>query len=62
MKRIITTITLIVAISLTVSCAYARPYRWQGNQRNTAGWQLMTPEERAEHQTKTAQFHRVQCM
>jgi len=56
MKQIITTIALTLAISLTVSSAFAAPYRWQGNQKNTAGWQLMTPEERTEHQTKLRSF------
>lgn len=56
MKRIITTIGLTLAISLTVSSAFARPWRWTGNQKNTAGWQLMTPEERTEHQTKLRGF------
>ena len=56
MKRIITTIALTLAISLTVSSAFARPWRWTGNQNNTAGWQLMTPAERTEHQTKLRSF------
>ena len=56
MKRIITTIALTLAISLTVTSAFARPWRWSGNQRNTAGWQLMTPEERTEHQAKLRSF------
>ena len=56
MKRIITTIALTLAISLTVSFAFARPWRWNGNQQNTYGWQLMTPAERTEHQAKLSSF------
>lgn len=56
MKGIITTIALTLAISLTASSSFARPWRWTGNQKNTAGWQLMTPEERTEHQTKLRAF------
>lgn len=56
MKRIITTIALTLAISLTVSSAFARPWRWNADQKNTAGWQLMTPEERTEHRTKMRSF------
>ena len=56
MNRIISTIALTLAISLTVSSAFARPWRWEANQKNTAGWQLMTPEERTEHRTKMHGF------
>lgn len=56
MNRIIATIALTLAISLTVSSAFARPWRWQGNQKNTYGWQLMTLAERTEHQTKLRSF------
>ncbi|MBW4055679.1 MAG: hypothetical protein HIU83_09785 [Proteobacteria bacterium] len=56
MKRIVTTIALTLALSLTVSTAFARNWRWTGNAQNTAGWQLMTPEERTEHQAKLRSF------
>ena len=56
MKRIVTTIALTLAISLSVSSAFARPWRWDANQKNTAGWQLMTPEERTEHRIKMRSF------
>ena len=56
MNRIISTIALTLAISITVSSAFARPWRWEANQKNTAGWQLMTPEERTEHRTKMLGF------
>lgn len=29
---------------------------WRATQANTAGWQLMTPEERIEHQNKMRSF------
>ncbi len=29
---------------------------WRANHSNTAGWQLMTPAERTEHQTKMRSF------
>lgn len=56
MKRIITAILLIFTLLLTVSSAFARPWRWEANQKNTAGWQLMTQEERVEHRTKMRGF------
>lgn len=56
MNRIIATITLTLAVSLTVSSAFARAWRWDANQKNTAGWQLMTPEERTEHRSKMRSF------
>jgi hypothetical protein len=56
MKTIISTIALTLLLSLTTSLVFAQPYRWSGNQRNTPGWQLMTPEERTEHQTKLRSF------
>lgn len=56
MKRFISTIALTLAISLSVSSAFARPWRWEANQKNTPGWQLMTPEERTAHRTKMQSF------
>lgn len=56
MKRIITIITLTLALALTVSLAFAGPGRWAASQANTPGWQLMTAEERIEHQTKMRSF------
>lgn len=56
MNRIIVTIALTIAVFLTVSSAFARPWRWDANQKNTAGWQLMTPEERTEHRAKMRSF------
>jgi hypothetical protein len=56
MKPMITTVALTLALVMSFAVAEARPYRWQGNQQNTYGWQLMTPEERTEHQTKLRGF------
>lgn len=56
MKTISATIIAILLAALFASSAVARPWRWSGNQRNTYGWQLMTPQERAEHQTKLRGF------
>jgi hypothetical protein len=56
MKAIITTIALTMILALTASLAFAQPYHWSGNQRNTPGWQLMTPAERTEHQNKLRSF------
>ncbi len=56
MKTIITTVAVTLAFAMTFALAEARPYRWAGNQGNTAGWQLMTPAERTEHQAKLRSF------
>lgn len=56
MKQIISAIVLTLAIAMTVAAVEAGPYRWAVNQQNTYGWQLMTPEERTEHQTKMRSF------
>jgi len=56
MKRTITIISLTLALALTVSSAFAGPGRWSANKGNTPGWQLMTPEERTEHQAKMRSF------
>jgi len=56
MKNCIITTVIILTMALTVSSAFARPWRWDANQKNTAGWQLMTPEERTEHRAKMHSF------
>jgi hypothetical protein len=56
MKRIVTTMISTLLLAALASTAYAKPWRWQGNQDNTYGWQLMTPQERTEHQTKLRSF------
>ncbi len=56
MKTIATALIATLLAALLASTAMAGPWRWSGNQRNTPGWQLMTPEERAEHQTKLRSF------
>ncbi len=50
----ITTLTL--ALALTASSAFAGPGPWSADKGNTPGWQLMTPEERTEHQAKMRSF------
>ncbi|MBT1070347.1 hypothetical protein [Pelotalea chapellei] len=55
MKRMFTAV-VICAVFATVSVSYGKSWRWQGNQQNTYGWQLMTPEERTEHQNKLRSF------
>lgn len=56
MRKIISTIVVTVAISMFAGSAFAKPWRWSGNQGNTFGWQLMTAEERVAHQTKLRGF------
>ncbi|MDD2500125.1 MAG: hypothetical protein PHN92_04820 [Geobacter sp.] len=56
MKTIITTVGLTLALAMSFAITEARPYRWQGNQQNTFGWQLMTANERTEHQAKLRSF------
>lgn len=56
MKRIITIITLALTISLTISSAFAHQWCWTSNQCNTYGWQLMTPDERKDHQATLVRF------
>ena len=56
MKTITTTLIATLIVALFATAAMAKPWRWSGNQKNTAGWQLMTPEERIEHQTKLRGF------
>lgn len=56
MKTIVTTVALTLALAMTFAVAEARPWRWQGSQQNTYGWQLMTADERTEHQVKLRGF------
>ena len=56
MRTITTTRIAPLVAALFASAAMAKPWRWNGNQQNTAGWQLMTPTERTEHQTKLRGF------
>jgi hypothetical protein len=48
-------IALAGALVATTGIAEARG-PWRATQMNTAGWQLMTPEERIEHQNKMRSF------
>lgn len=56
MKTIVTAVALTLGLALTFANAEARPWRWQGDQKNTYGWQLMSPVERTEHQAKLRSF------
>ncbi|BAN36887.1 hypothetical protein SCD_n03088 (plasmid) [Sulfuricella denitrificans skB26] len=54
-KLMISTVALALATSLAAGSALARG-PWAANKGNTVGWQVMTPAERAEHQTKMRSF------
>ena len=54
-KLTIATVALALAVSLTAGTALAKG-SWAANKGNTAGWQLMTPAERTEHQNKMRSF------
>lgn len=54
-KLTIITVALALATSLAAGSTLARG-PWAANKGNTVGWQLMTPEERTEHQTKMRSF------
>ncbi len=56
MKRIVATIACTLALAMSFALADAQPWRWQGTQQNTYGWQLMTPQERIGHQAKMRSF------
>jgi light-regulated signal transduction histidine kinase (bacteriophytochrome) len=51
----ITTVALALAAALAAGPALARG-PWGANSGNTWGWQLMTPQERVEHQNKMRSF------
>jgi hypothetical protein len=54
-KLTIATVALALAVTFTAGSALARG-PWAANKGNTVGWQLMTPAERTEHQTKMRSF------
>ncbi len=56
MKLLITISALILITSLTILSAFAHRWCWTCDQYNTVGWQLMTPEERKEHQARLSNF------
>lgn len=56
MKRNIILMVTLCVIPLVSSSSFAHRWCWACNQDNTYGWQLMTPEERKEHQAKLAGF------
>jgi hypothetical protein len=56
-KSIYTLIAAILVAGMTIAPAFAgKGSPWAANQGNTWGWQLMTPQERIEHQTKMRSF------
>lgn len=56
MKPIIIITAMFVAILLTASMTFGHRWCWTCDQYNTVGWQLMTPEERKDHQGRLASF------
>src|SRR5512133_477083 len=52
MKKVCTAVTL--TIVLAVSSVFAHQWCWCCTPQNTYGWQLMTPDERKDHQAKLA--------
>ena len=53
----LTTITLALTTVLAAGSVFAQQGpRWAADDGNTRGWQLMTPEERVEHQNKMRSF------
>lgn len=56
MKAIMITVALTLALAMGIAIAEAGPWQWNGNNKNTYGWQLMTAEERSEHQAKLRGF------
>lgn len=56
MNRIVATVAFTLFCSFAVTAADARPWRWEANQKNTPGWQLMSPEERAAHRATMRSF------
>lgn len=54
-KSTIVSVALVLAGSLAAGSALARG-PWMASKGNTWGWQLMTPEERIEHQNKMRSF------
>ena len=56
MKRTLSLLaSTMLIVGIGIGTAQARG-PWAANQGNTAGWQLMTPAERTEHQNKMRSF------
>jgi hypothetical protein len=56
-KTVYALIAAVLVAGLTIAPAYAgKGSPWAADQGNTWGWQLMTPQERTEHQTKMRSF------
>ncbi|MDO9598317.1 MAG: hypothetical protein Q7J47_11415 [Azoarcus sp.] len=47
---------ILTGVTLTISSQALAAGPWSADQSNTSGWQLMTPEERTEHQAKMRSF------
>ena len=56
-KTLLTILTAMLLAGLTAGAATAAPRGpWAADKGNTWSWQLMTPQERTEHQTKMRSF------
>jgi hypothetical protein len=53
-------ITRCLAALLVVLPAPSGAGPWRAEEKNTYGWQLMTPEERVEHQRRLRSFERYE--
>lgn len=56
MKLFIIITMIIFTVSLTVSSIFGHRWCWTCDQDNTVGWQIMTPEERKDHQDRLTNF------
>ncbi len=56
MKRLLTMYALILSISMVTSLSTAHQWCWTCNRDNTYGWQIMSPDERKEHQARLGKF------
>ncbi|WP_153132712.1 hypothetical protein [Dechloromonas hortensis] len=50
---------LLVVLLIAASGAVQARGPWRASEENTRGWQLMTPEERVEHQARIRSFQRL---
>jgi len=55
-----TGLTLMTLLCLASASVEARG-PWRASEDNTAGWQLMSPQERIEHQRRIRQFDRYEA-
>jgi len=54
------TISLLGLLLLSLASPAEERGPWRASERNTRGWQLMTPEERVEHQARIRGFRTYQ--